>query len=120
MLAQEPEADAERLFATEAELARAVAYARVHDNEFICSVDEPHGIGTHYPVRRDSHARQALEDEEIEVIESRSKYTNAHLSRTGRWDRDIVAKLEAIEAAVRGDRERSHQFSVMQFVVGYI
>ena len=78
VLAEDPVARTERLFAVETVLARAVAHPRI-ENDIVADghvlhvvadgVDHPACIGAEDEGRRQLHARQAADDEQVEMIE---------------------------------------------------
>lgn len=103
MLAEQTKLDAERLLSAAAILAGTVAYPRIDDYEIICSIDDSDRVRTHYPCRRDIYARQAFEDEQVEMIERGSEDAYPHFTRAWRRDWKVFAELETLEAAVRGD-----------------
>ena len=54
-------------------------------------------------------AGQPVDDEQIEMVERGGAHAHAHVaSDAERRHRQVVAQLDAIESAVRGDRECSH------------
>ena len=117
MLAEYSKANAERLLASVAVLAStvadswidddSVAYFGVSSRAISDRIDDSGTIRSHDPRRTKRSARQPLEHEQIEMIESRGRHAHAYLSRGNFRDRQIGAVLELVEPAMRGDGECS-------------
>jgi hypothetical protein len=118
MLAEDAIARTERLLAGKAVLTGAIAQARIDDDVIADRdaadigadlVDDAGGVRAKNPGRRIRHAGQAGDDEEVEMVERRGAHADAHIRRANHLgNRKIVAILDAIEAAVAGDRQRAH------------
>ena len=119
MLTEKSEPGAERLLAFPAILACAVAQPGIDDDVVadgeagdVCPhrLDDPGCVGTQDPRGRDRDVRKTADDEQIEPIERDRVDANAHVARPFELGhREIIAKLDAIESAVTGDRERLHE-----------
>ena len=118
MLAEQAEARTEWLLAGQTIRACAVADAGV-DHDGVAGGHREHGVahGLHdasavraeYPRRRDGHARQSAQQEEVEVIQCRGAHAEAHVGRGAQLRHGkIIAKFDLLGAAVGGDGECSH------------
>jgi hypothetical protein len=103
VLAEEPEADAERLLAAKAVLAGSIAYSRVDDYELICSIENPDCVGAHDPARSDIDSRKTLQDEQIQMIQRRGEDTNQALARRGDGNWQVIADFQPFQPAMLGD-----------------
>ena len=119
MLAEESESRAQGLLSLSAILAGAVAQPWIDDDVVADGqsadlradgLDDPGRIGAEDPRRRDRDIRQTADDEQIEPIQRHGMDANTHVARPRQLGHpEIVAKLDAIESAVTGDRERLHE-----------
>jgi len=119
MFAEDSVARTERLLSLSAVLARSIAQSRI-DDDVVADAETGHTIpdrlydsrciGAKSPWSGDRDVRQTADDEQIEAIERDSMDANAYVARPFQLGhREIIAKLDAIESAVTGDRERLHE-----------
>ena len=119
MLAEESESRAQGLLSLSAILAGAVAQPWI-DDDVVANrqssdvrpnrLDDARCVGTQDPRRRDRDVGQTADDEQVEPIERDGMDANPHVARPRQLGhREIFAKLDAIESAVTGDRERLHE-----------
>jgi hypothetical protein len=118
VLAKDPIAGTEWLFAGTTVLACAVAESGIYDDvvadrQFADvtadGVDHAGDIGAKDPWRNDRDARQTADDEKVEMVERGGSNSNPDvviMDHVGNWQ--IRAKLDAIQSTVFRDRECLH------------
>ena len=118
MLAEQTKMHAERLLASPAELAAAIADAGI-DHHAIAGREAVHrtahlvhgarSVRADDPVRTHRRPRKAPKDEQIEMVERDGVHAHAHVRGSAeRGNRKIGNDLQLLQPAVGGDRERSH------------
>ena len=122
MLTQKAKVLTERLLASLAEVAAAIADAGV-DHHTVARREVVHAAADTFdgagavraddPAGTDGHPRKPAQHEEIEMIERDGVDAHAHVGgSTERRNRKIGNDLQLLQPAVGGDRERSHALVV--------
>ena len=118
MLAEDAVADAERVVTLEAVCAGPVADAGIDDDGIPDAhpldrvadlIDDAGAVAPHHPPWRDRDAREARQDEQVEMVERGSRHTHPDVSgRTQLGRRDVFAVMDLLETTVCRDGEGAH------------
>src|SRR5688500_8302500 len=118
VLAKQLVLDAERVLAFQTKLAGAVGDPGIDDHAVAGAypahrrsdlIDDSGAVASHDPGWCDHDAREALDNEQVQVIERGRTNADAHVVRCSKLrGRDVCSILQLLQPAVGGDRQCSH------------